>query len=166
MKNIFYPLLALCVAGDIQAQNTGIGVSNPSRAKLEVWGVSGTGTTTGLFGSERGISLQRNYPAIGFNQYVDNANVGRYMASGYAAMWQYVHNDPGLSQGLSLNMYPSGADNAVLPAPNREEAQYWMLAGEPAAMVLLCSWEQSIIRISIIQPAKTLIYGVVEVSAT
>lgn len=119
MKKIFYPLLALCVAGNVQAQNAGIGVSNPSRAKLEVWGASGTGNTTGLFGSERGISLQRSYPAIGFNQYVDNANVGRYMASGYAAMWQYVHNDPGLAQGLSLNMYPSGTDNAVLPAPNR-----------------------------------------------
>lgn len=41
------------------------------------------------------------------------------MGTGYAAMWKYVHNDPGLSQGFSLNMYPSGTDNAVLPPPTR-----------------------------------------------
>jgi hypothetical protein len=119
MRNRLYLLLAVCLAGNAQAQNTGIGVTDPSRAKLEVWGTAGTGTTTALFGGDRGISFHRNYPGIGFNQYVDNANVGRYMGTGYAMLWQYIHNDPGLSQGLSLNSYPSGAGNAALPAPNR-----------------------------------------------
>lgn len=119
MRNIFYQLLAVCLAGNLQAQNIGIGISNPSRAKLEVWGAAGTGTTSALIGGDRGISIHRNYAGIGFNMYVDQANVGRYLGNGHALLWQYVHNDPGLSQGFSLNSYPSGADNAVLPAPKR-----------------------------------------------
>ncbi len=50
------------------AQNTGIGTTNPTKGKLEVSGA--VGTTSAIFGGDgAGISLQRNYPTIGFNQY-------------------------------------------------------------------------------------------------
>jgi hypothetical protein len=119
MKHPFHAIAGLLMAGQVPGQNTGIGVENPSRAKLEVWGAAGTGSTSGLFGGDRGISLHRNFPGIGFNQYVDAANVGRYMGNGHAMFWQYIHNDPTLAQGLSLNAYPSGSANAALPAPAR-----------------------------------------------
>lgn len=42
--------------------------------------------TTGLFGSSgHGISLQQNWPTIGFNQYRDESNVQRYIGTGYAS---------------------------------------------------------------------------------
>ena len=45
-----------------------------------------TQTTTGVFGtSSTGISLQQNWPTIGFNQYRDASNVQRYIGTGYAA---------------------------------------------------------------------------------
>lgn len=119
MKYFIIVVFATCVMIAGYAQNIGIGVANPTRAKLEVWGTSGIGTTTGLFGGDRGISLHRNFAAIGLNYYVDNDNVARYMGAGYAALWQYIHNDPGLSQGLSLYMYSSGNGNSALPAANR-----------------------------------------------
>ena len=50
------------------SQNVGIGISNPTKGRLEVYGA--IGTTSAIFGGDgAGISLQRNYPAIGFNQY-------------------------------------------------------------------------------------------------
>ncbi|MES2776414.1 MAG: tail fiber domain-containing protein [Bacteroidota bacterium] len=50
------------------SQNIGIGTINPTKGKLEVSGA--VGTTSTIFGGDgAGISLQRNYPAIGFNQY-------------------------------------------------------------------------------------------------
>lgn len=119
MRIAVLPFLILSLAGYLQAQNTGIGISNPTRAKLEVWGAAGTGSTSGLFGTDRGISTHRNFPGIGFNHYVDSSNIGRYMGPGHALLWQYIHNDPTLAQGLSLNRYPSGVGNAVLPTPAR-----------------------------------------------
>jgi hypothetical protein len=119
MKFIITGILYTSMMLASNAQNIGIGIPNPTRAKLEVWGAAGTGTTSGLFGGDRGISLHRNYAALGLNYYVDNANVARYMGPGHAALWQYIHNDATLLQGLALYMYPLGADNAVLPAPNR-----------------------------------------------
>ena len=116
MKNLFYTLAALWLWTGSQAQNIGISADNPSRAKLEVWGVSGLGKTSGFFGGERGISLHRNYAGIGMNQYFDNSPYGRYMASGYAAVWQMIHDDATLASGFSLTIYPSGAANAVMPA--------------------------------------------------
>lgn len=48
--------------------------------------VKTTNLTTGLFGSSgNGISLQQNWPTIGFNQYRDASNVQRYIGTGYAS---------------------------------------------------------------------------------
>jgi hypothetical protein len=104
------------------AQNVGIGDVNQGRARLEVMGVYGSGNTSAIFGGSHGISLQRNYPAIGFNQYRDDASPstnGRYLGAGFAAVMTFVHDDQTLSKGLSLDIFPSGAAGALIPAGNR-----------------------------------------------
>ena len=77
------------MASYTSAQNVGVGLSNPTRAKMEVEGVAGAGATAGLFGTgNAGISFQRNWPTIGFNQYRDvttPGSQGRYMATKKAA---------------------------------------------------------------------------------
>lgn len=66
------------------SQNVGIGTSTPTRAKLEISGA--VGATSAIIGSDgSGLSLQRSFPGIGFNQYYDGAN-SRYIASGFAGV--------------------------------------------------------------------------------
>ncbi len=74
--------------------NVGIGTSTPDRAKLEVAGVSGIGYTSAIFGGDgNGISIQRNWPSIGFNQYRDGpAGIGKAISSGY---------------GMNMNLNPT-----------------------------------------------------------
>ncbi|HYE54589.1 MAG TPA: tail fiber domain-containing protein [Chitinophagaceae bacterium] len=88
MKTIFILLLFVLINHVAGAQNIGVGTANPTRAKLEVHGVAGNGNTSAVFGSDAaGISFQRNWPTIGFNQYRDNATgYGKYMSYGYAAV--------------------------------------------------------------------------------
>jgi hypothetical protein len=60
----------------------GIGVETLNKAQLEV---ASNFKTTGLFGStSTGISLQQNFPTIGFNQYRDGNNLQRYIGTGFA----------------------------------------------------------------------------------
>jgi hypothetical protein len=67
------------------AQNVGIGVSNPQKGKLEIAGALGGHTTVLTIGSDgTGISLQRNWPTIGLNQYRDATNTQRFIGAGYA----------------------------------------------------------------------------------
>ncbi len=92
MKKAF--LIAMFFANQVfsHAQNVGVGTNNPTRAKLEVNGA--VGATAAIFGGESsGISLQRNWPGIGFNQYYNG--VSRYMANGYAAV-QFLDPNSGL----------------------------------------------------------------------
>lgn len=80
----------LCVI-EGSAQNVGIGITNPVRAKLEVFVVAGAGATSAIFGTDgTGISLQRNWPTISFNQYRDivmPGSQGKYMANGFE-LWR------------------------------------------------------------------------------
>ncbi len=89
--------------------NVGIGLVNPTRGKLEVAGVSGIGATNALFGSgANGISLQQNWPTIGFNQYRDNtAGNGKYMGNGYGAI-QYFDIGSGT---MAIDMFANGTGN-------------------------------------------------------
>ncbi|HEY6504453.1 MAG TPA: tail fiber domain-containing protein [Chitinophagaceae bacterium] len=93
------------------AQNVGIGTGTPTRAKLEVSGVAGNGKTSGLFGGDgAGLSFQRDWPTIGFNQYRDNAvGNGKYIANGFAAI---QHFDPG-SGYMSFDIFQSGTANSL-----------------------------------------------------
>lgn len=94
------------------SQNVGVGTTTPNRARFEVHGAAGAGKTSGLFGGDgAGISLQKDWPTIGFNQYRDNAaGFGKYMTNGYAAL-QHFEPATGL---LNFDFYPNGtADNAA-----------------------------------------------------
>ena len=83
------------------AQNIGIGITSPTRAKLEVHGA--VDATTAIFGAETtGISVQRNWPGIGFNSYFNNGH--KYISNGYAAL-QYLDPNTGY---LALDMYGPG----------------------------------------------------------
>ena len=88
------------------SQNVGIGISNPTRAKLELNGAAGA--TSAIFGGESsGISLQRNYPAIGFNQYYSTTS--KYMSIGYAAN---LFLDPNTGY-MGLDMLGTGNANTT-----------------------------------------------------
>lgn len=88
------------------AQNVGIGVINPARARLELNGA--VGTTTALFGGEgHGISFQKDFAAIGYNQY--NNNGSKYIGNGFAAV-QWLHQNTGW---LAVDMFPSGVANGT-----------------------------------------------------
>ncbi|MEP6711890.1 MAG: tail fiber domain-containing protein, partial [Ferruginibacter sp.] len=68
---------------DIAGGRVGIGMSNPTRAMLEQNG--SVGNTAAIFGGEgAGISLQRNWPAIGFNHWYDGSN-HKSIGQGYSA---------------------------------------------------------------------------------
>jgi hypothetical protein len=92
------------------AQNTEIKPDEPIRVKV-------SGTTTGVFGtSSTGISLQQNWPTVGFNQYRDASNVQRYIGTGYAFS---NFMDPSTG-GLSWASIGTGtADN---PTPSEVQA--------------------------------------------
>jgi hypothetical protein len=63
------------IGADITNTNTGIMKVNSATNKA----------TNAIFGSNgTGISLQKSYPTIGFNQYRDVNNVQRYIGDGYA----------------------------------------------------------------------------------
>jgi hypothetical protein len=110
-------IVAIAVMMGANAQNLGIGTANPLKAKLEVDGVAGAGATVGLFGTgNAGISFQRNWPTVGFNQYRDvttPGSQGKYMANGYAAI-QYIDPTTG---SFVLDNFTSGlANNYTFPA--------------------------------------------------
>ena len=104
---------------DLFSQNVGIGISSPIRAKFEVHGAAGSGATSGIFGGEStGISLQRNWPTIGFNQYRDivtPGSQGKYMANGFAAI-QYFDPTTG---AMAFDMFPNGSADAFTPVAKR-----------------------------------------------
>ncbi|MBC7936483.1 MAG: tail fiber domain-containing protein [Rhizobacter sp.] len=94
------------------SQNVGIGISNPSRAKLELNG--SVGKTNAIFGGETsGISLQSNWPTIGFNQYYDGGS--KYIASGFAAA-QYLDPSTGV---VAFDIFGAGTANAYATSTNR-----------------------------------------------
>ncbi len=114
---IFVILTLIFIPGWIYAQPTpvktiGIGIANPTRATLVVHGA--VGATTGIFGGESsGVSLQRNLPAIGFNQYFNGSN--KYIANGFAAVQFFDHTNG----NMVIDLFPSGAKDASAPSLNR-----------------------------------------------
>ena len=110
-------LILLCTVWlQANTQNVGINTVTPTRAKLEVVGVFGIGATSAIFGaSSAGISFQRNWPSIGFNQFRDDVSPGsqgKYNSPWFAAI-QYM--DPG-SGTFFLDMFPNGVGNTFTPA--------------------------------------------------
>ncbi|MGB8192531.1 MAG: tail fiber domain-containing protein [Chitinophagaceae bacterium] len=112
MKAFFNLLLFVLINHVAGAQNIGVGTTTPTRAKLEVHGVVGNGNTSAVFGSDAaGISFQRNWPTIGFNQYRDiPTGLGKYISYGYAAV-QYFDPTTG---SMYFDMLNGGSgDNPV-----------------------------------------------------
>lgn len=94
------------------AQNVGIGISDPTRAKLEVNGAAGA--TSAIFGGEStGMSLQRNFPSIGFNQYYSTNS--KFIGTGYASNF-YLDPNSGV---MGLDMLGTGAYNTSTNVQNR-----------------------------------------------
>jgi len=111
-KSIFLLGMLIGIAISLQAQNVGIGINNPTRAKLEVHGA--VDATSAIFGGEStGVSLQRNWPGVGFNSYYNNGH--RYMANGFAAL-QFVDPDNGY---MSFDMSAAGNRGQVWNGYNR-----------------------------------------------
>src|SRR6476619_5723233 len=119
MRKLPLLFVAQIIVSFIFSQNVGIGVATPTKGKFEVQGVAGSGATVAAFGTEStGISLQRNWPTIGFNQYRDivtPGSQGRYMSSGYAAIQYFDH----VNGAMAFDMFPSGTANTFTPAANR-----------------------------------------------
>lgn len=89
---------------DIQAQNVGIGTNNPTIAKLEVVGTAALSNTTAAFGTDgAGISFQKNFPTIGFNQYnKQSTGYGNFMSNGAAYTLNFNHSSGVLSLNLAV----------------------------------------------------------------
>ena len=103
MKKIIISAFCVFQISILYSQYVGIGVINPVKAKLEVATLY---TTNALFGSNStGISLQQNWPTIGFNQYRDDANTPKYIGNG-TAMVNFL--DPS-----SGNMYWNGISSGI-----------------------------------------------------
>ncbi|MBL0182072.1 MAG: hypothetical protein IPP96_07175 [Chitinophagaceae bacterium] len=93
--------------------NVGIGTETP-RAKLEVYGAGATGNTSAVFGTDgAGISVQRNRPAIGFNQYNNGYSV--FINTGYAAIQHFDHT----TGTMAIDMLGTGVGGTVTAAPTR-----------------------------------------------
>ncbi|MES2648903.1 MAG: tail fiber domain-containing protein [Bacteroidota bacterium] len=91
------------------AQNTGIGIA-PTKAKLEIKGA--VGNNVAIFGGDgAGISLQQNWPAIGFNQYYNAATYNMVAGGGWV---EYLDMNNG-----SFNMDVVGATFS----PNSQSTQ-------------------------------------------
>lgn len=112
MKKIFFLTLLSASQLFASAQNVGIGTSNPLRAKLEVHGA--VDATSAIFGGESsGVSIQRNWPGIGFNTY--HNGVHRYLANGYGSV---LALDPA-NGFMVLDMFASGTANNNIIFPYR-----------------------------------------------
>ncbi|MES2648821.1 MAG: tail fiber domain-containing protein [Bacteroidota bacterium] len=74
---------------NLQAQNAGIGTTQPKRATLEQIGV--VGNTTAIFGADaNGIGLIASWPQIDFNAYYNEGH--RYMGNGYSLAQYFTAN--------------------------------------------------------------------------
>jgi hypothetical protein len=113
MKTLLSLFILLgCMTLVTAAQNIGIGTNTPTRAKLEVHGAADA--TSAIFGGESsGISLQRNWPGIGFNTYYNGGN--RYLSNGFASK---LYQDPGTGYTY-WDIYPDGNTGLIAPSGSR-----------------------------------------------
>lgn len=112
------------------SQNVGIGTTNPTRAKLEVHGA--VDATSAIFGGESsGISIQRNWPGIGFNTYY-GSSAHRYLSNGHGGI---LFLDP-VSGYLVVDMFGPGQGNNTITFPNRAmviSKEGWVTIGSALA---------------------------------
>ena len=103
---LFNYIFLFLAAQPTPSSNVGIGTLTPTRAKLELHG--SVLSTSAIFGGETtGMSLQSNWPGIGFNEY--SSSGFRYIANGYGAL-QYLNPGNGY---MSFIMLPNGTKDAI-----------------------------------------------------
>jgi hypothetical protein len=90
------------------AQNVGIGVASPTRGKFEVVNGAG-GVATSIFGADgAGMSLEHNWPRVGYNTYWPGT--GKYIAPG-GGYSQYLN----MTTGALIWEYNGKGANANSP---------------------------------------------------
>lgn len=89
MKSLL--IVSLIIPAIVHAQNVGVG-TDPTKAKFEVSGSVGT-TVAILGGDHAGVSMQSNWPALGFNQYY---NAGTYNMQAGGGFVQYMDMNSGV----------------------------------------------------------------------
>jgi hypothetical protein len=133
MIRIVTLIAILLYSSTINAQNIGIGTKTPTRARLEVHG--SVGNTSAIFGGDTtGVSLQSNWPTIGFNEYFNNGH--RYIAKGYAAQ-QFI--DPVLGY-MAFDFFSSGNKNSIATGQKRALALTYngdMLVGDGTGRITI-----------------------------
>jgi hypothetical protein len=109
MKRYIYLVLVLLHLPVFLWAQSNVGIGGvPVRARLELFSGTGFGTSSAIFGSDgAGISLQQNWPGVGFNQYrLESTGYGRYMSTGYAGV-QYLDPANGV---FCLDMHPTAGN--------------------------------------------------------
>lgn len=85
MKNLLFASLSLLLPAVLTAQNVGIGTTTPTKAGLVV--NRKVGATHAIFGDNTpGLSLESNFPAIGFNTYWSSSNNRRIISNGFGGV--------------------------------------------------------------------------------
>jgi Chaperone of endosialidase len=108
---LFCILIASLYFTNGYSQYVGIGVANPTLGRLQING--GVGKTTAIFGGDgRGVSLQRNFPGIGYNQY--DTSSPRVLGSGINLL-QYLNTSTG---SMIFNFYNTSAGPNTPPQVN------------------------------------------------
>lgn len=119
MKKYLTTLIVFFLANLAISQNVGIGIVNPTRARLEQFSGSTLNLSNVIFGSSNaGISIQQNPPALGFNQYLDNGSSysPRWMANGYG-LKQQLDVSTGI---MTWKFLRTGiAENIIVPADEK-----------------------------------------------
>jgi hypothetical protein len=107
LKFLIITLLLATLTNGLAAQNVGIGMNTPTRAKLELNGW--VGNTTAIFGGDaNGVGLSASWPNVEFNSYYNGGH--RYIGNGFALV-QYVSPDNG---SMVFEPYASGVKDALV----------------------------------------------------
>lgn len=92
---LFVFLLFILISLQVSfSQNVGIGTTNVTKGKLTVIGTANGNSNTVAYFGNAGISLQQNWPTIGFNQYrAIPTGSGYAMATGYGMHMAFNYNN-------------------------------------------------------------------------
>lgn len=108
---LFCILIASLYFVNSYSQYVGIGVANPTLGRIQLNG--GVGKSTAIFGGDgRGISLQRNFPGIGYNQY--DTSSPKVLGSGISLL-QYLNTSTG---SMMFNFYNTNTGPNTPPLIN------------------------------------------------
>ncbi len=86
----------------------GIGTNN-FLARFNTNPINGTSPTSAVFGTDNtGISIQQNWPTIGYNQYRDDSNIQKFIGTGFAGL-NTLHQGNGYFYWVGLGNGTAGS---------------------------------------------------------